>query len=159
MNCSSIPKIAEWSDRHLREFSFVQGKLPFPSMNRNSYSSRQSWQSNVMKISLSKTETMKVSGALADLNINLNNTELITTSQQIWIPGKYFHRRWETRQRNRKRIQRANSPTLTASKHPNRNKSETSQQHIFTPTLTYQCRTCMDENTGAKNHHLWDEVP
>ena len=102
-------------------------------------------EENYMKISINKTETMKVSRTPGTLNIKINDTNLKQAKEFNYL-GSIFT---EDGQMNRdivERIQKANNVSyqlaslLKHSDIPMDTKSKIINS-IFAPTLTYQCQT------------------
>ena len=98
-----------------------------------------------VKISINKTETMKVSRTPGTLNININNTN-INQVKEFKCLGRIFTEDGRMNREIENRIQKANNvsyqlaPLLKHSDIPMETKSKI-ENSIFIPTLTYQCQT------------------
>ena len=98
-----------------------------------------------MKISVHKTETMKVSRTPGTLNININNTNLKQVKDFKYLDSIFAEDDGMNREIEN-RIQKANNvsyqlaPLLKHTDIPVETKSKIINS-IFVPTLTYQCPT------------------
>jgi len=98
-----------------------------------------------MKISISKTESMKVSRTPGNLNISIDGTPLKQVSEFKYL-GSIFSADGRLNREIETRVQKANSVTYQLApllKHPYI-PTETKARlidSIFIPTLTYQCQT------------------
>ena len=98
-----------------------------------------------MKISVNKTDTMKVSRTPGTLNININNTNLKQVKEFKYL-GSIFTELGPMNREIENRIKKANNvsyqlaPLLSHSDIPVETKSKIINS-IFLPTLTYQCQT------------------
>ena len=98
-----------------------------------------------MKISVNKTETMKVSRTLGTLNIKINDTNLKPVKEFKYL-GSIFTEDGRMNRKIENRIQKANTvsyqlaPLLKHSDIPMETKSKIINS-IFLPKLTYQCQT------------------
>ena len=98
-----------------------------------------------MKISISKTETMKVSRTPGNLSISINGTPLKQVSEFKYL-GSIFSEDGRLNREIETRIQKANSVSYQLApllKHPNIPMETKAKliNSIFIPTLTYQCQT------------------
>ena len=98
-----------------------------------------------MKISVNKTETMKVSRTPGTLNINNNDANLKWVKEFKYL-GSIFTEDGRMNREIENRIQKANNiryqlaPPLKHSNIPMETKRKITNS-IFVPTLTYQCQT------------------
>ncbi|XP_076059484.1 uncharacterized protein LOC143036121 [Oratosquilla oratoria] len=98
-----------------------------------------------MKISISKTETMKVSRTPSNLKISIDGTPLKQVSEFKYL-GSIFTEDGRLNREIETRVQKANSVSYQLApllKHPNipiETKAKLINS-IFIPTLTYQCQT------------------
>ena len=98
-----------------------------------------------MKISIKKTETVKVSRTPGTLNININNTNLKQVKEFKYL-GSLFTKDGRMNREIENRIQKANKVSYQLApllKHPSIPIETESKiiNSIFVPTLTYQCQT------------------
>ena len=98
-----------------------------------------------MKISVNKTETMKVSRTPGTLNIKINDTNLKQVKEfkyldSIFTEGGRMNREIENRTQRANNVSYQLGPLLKHSDIPMETKSKIIHS-IFVPTLTYQCQT------------------
>ena len=97
-----------------------------------------------MKISINKTETMKVSRTPGTLSINMNNTNLKQVKEFIYL-GSRFTEDGRMNREIENRIQKANNVSYQLApplKYPDIAMETKSKiiNSIVVPTLTYQCQ-------------------
>ena len=103
------------------------------------------WEEYDMKISVNRTETMKVSRTPGNLNIKINDTNPKQVKEFKYL-GSIFTEDSRMNREIENRIQKANNvsyqlaPLLKHSDTPIETKSKIINS-IFLPTLTYQCQT------------------
>ena len=100
-----------------------------------------------MKINTSKTEVMTISRTTGQLNIHVNNVKIQQTPEFKYL-GSIFTEDGKMDREIETRCQKANAVTYQLSpllKHPSINMTVKRQliNSIFTPTLCYQCQTCL----------------
>ena len=113
-----------------------------------------------MKISINKTETMKVSRTPSTLNIYNTNLKQV----RVQISCQHIHRRWSNEQGNWKQdtegqqCQLPACPTTKTSWYPNGDKEQNHKLHLCTNTHIPMPNLDHDQASGVQNYKLLNKI-